>query len=102
MSEAIKGIVVVQYDEDGEIMFSVFGGEEVRLFIVDERSKSDRVYEWLTRDPIEKFREIIPVGSEIGSSQDARHVAIEAGVKNILDGKPFRSFTVIDGGDTCA
>ena len=94
----IQGIVVVRYDETGEIEFSVFGDGRTRLFIVDERCPSDRVYEWSSRDPVGKFREIIPEGTEIGSSQDARHAAIKSCIENLMDGKPARSFTVLEGG----
>ncbi len=77
----MKGAVIVKFDKNGDIGYRVFGDEDVRLFIVDERAPNDRVYEWTQRADLATFREIIPSGTEIGSSQDARHPAIEARIK---------------------
>lgn len=97
MSDKINGIVVVRFEKNGDIGYDVFGGGDIRLFIIDERCPSDRVYEWLGRSRPERFRELIPHGEPIGSSSDARHPAIKAGVENLLRGEPFRNFTVVDG-----
>ncbi len=81
------GAVVVQYDERGDVSFHVYGDERVRLFIIDERCKGDRVYEWLNREPPEALKTMIG-DSPIGSSQDDRHAAIENRILKLIDGKP--------------
>lgn len=86
-----KGIVVLRFDEDGEQSYHVFGDAGVRLFIVDERSPNDRVYEVLSRDDPSTFRDLIPEGAEIGSSDDERHVAIVHRVEALRDGRKFLS-----------
>lgn len=93
----LKSVVIVHITK-GDMFpeYYVVGGEEVRLFIVDENSPNDRVYEWLHRDPPEKFREIIPAGSTIGSCADDRHEAIANKINALRDGKS--PFTVVDGG----
>lgn len=83
----MKGAVIVMFDENGEIDYRVYG-EDVRLFIVDERAPNDRVFEWSPRADIATFREIIPEEAEIGSSQDERHPAIEARIKAYDSGEP--------------
>lgn len=83
----LQGIVIVRYDEHGEIDFHVCGGETVRLFIVDERAPHDRVYEWTQRCTPEEIREIIPAGTEVGSNQDARHPAVVHVVEAIKRGE---------------
>lgn len=45
MDDAIKSVVIVHFDEDGELDYHVCG-KDVRLFIVDGRAPHDRVYEW--------------------------------------------------------
>jgi hypothetical protein len=80
-------IVAVHYDEQGEISFHVFGGDEVRLFIVDERAPNDRVYEWTQREPVAGFRDLVPEGCEIGHSEDDRHAAIAHVVESYVSGK---------------
>lgn len=86
MSE-IQGIVVVHYDEDGEIGFRVFGDGKTRLFIVDERAPHDRVFEWTEREDMGAFRKLIPEGTEIGHGNDDRHAAISARVIAAASGK---------------
>lgn len=88
MDKGITGIVVVHFDEDGEQSYHVFGSD-VRLFIVDERAPNDRVYEVLSRDDPATFRELVPEGAEIGSSEDERHQAIVHRINALRDGKPF-------------
>lgn len=83
----IRSIVAVHFDEHGEISYHVFGGEEVRLFIVDERAPNDRVYEWLPREDKTCFRKLIPVGTDIGSSHDERHGAIEHVINAVQSSK---------------
>lgn len=86
----MEAIVIVQFDEAGEISYHVVGDDKVRLFIVDDRAKSDRVYEWLSRDKAEDIKSILG-DDPIGSSQDARHPAIEAVVNEHLGrGKRLR------------
>lgn len=89
MSETkeMVGAVVVTWTEDGDVIYTVCGDERVRLFIVDERSPNDRVYEWVDRSPPETLREIIR-DDEIGHKNDARHAAIEAKLIAALEGKP--------------
>ena len=82
----IKGIVIVQYDERGEQYFHVVG-DDVQLFIVDERCPNDRVYEWLTRDTADDIKAILK-DDPIGSSNDDRHAAIRHKVLALIDGKP--------------
>jgi len=96
----IQAIVCVHFDERGEIDYRVFGGEEVRLFIVDDRAPHDRVYEWTRRDDPAAFRELVPEGAEIGHSGDERHEAIAARIDAFTSGKPHLSVvpTPHDGG----
>lgn len=87
MSADLAGIIAVVFDEDGDISYRVFGDERVRLFIIDERTPGDRVYEWLSRDEPSGFRDLVPAGSVIGSSNDDRHMAIEARIRAFVDGR---------------
>lgn len=98
VSSAVEAIIVVQFDEDGELSYHVCGGETVRLFIVDERAPHDRVYEWLPRCDAATIRSIIPDGAPIGSSQDERHAAVENAVLSLMEGRPHLS-VVPDEGD---
>lgn len=93
MSKPIESVVIVQYDEHGEQSFYISGDERTRLFIVDERAKNDRVYEWLSRDDAGKIREVLGEGP-FGSSKDERHAAIEHKVRALMDGKPH--LTVVE------
>ncbi len=86
----IKGAVIVRFDERGEIDYTVVG-DAVRLFIVDERTPGDRVYEWLPRATAKQFRAIIPAGEEIGNSVDERHDAIAARINAAIEGRPHLS-----------
>lgn len=81
----MKGLVIVHYDEDGQARFYC-AGEEVRLFIVDERAPGDRVYEWLSRDSADTIRGILR-DDPIGSSADERHEAIKHKVLKAIEGK---------------
>lgn len=81
----MKGIVIVQYDEDGDVSYHV-AGDEIRFFIVDERAPGDRVYEWLSRDDADAIAAILR-DDAIGSSADERHEAIKRKVLRALDGK---------------
>lgn len=84
----IDSIVVVRFDEQGEMHYTVIGDERVRLFIVDDRCPNDRVYEWLERAPKSAFREIVGEDETIGSRDDARHEAIAAKIRAARDGRP--------------
>lgn len=64
---------------------------DVRVFVVDENCPHDRVYEMTRREKIERIREIIPEGCEIGSQHDERHTAIEAKIDAYLDGRKHLS-----------
>ena len=88
MSDPIQGAVIVRFDEDGELSYHVFGGESVRLFIVDERAPNDRVYEYTSRDDAQVFRQIIPADAEIGSQSDERHAAIAHTISAHIEGRP--------------
>lgn len=83
----MKAMVIVRYDETGHATFHVCGGENVRLFIVDERAPGDRVYEWLSRCDGDEMREILR-DDPIGSSADERHAAISNVVLSAAAGKP--------------
>lgn len=88
MSAPIESAVIVRFDEAGEISYHVFGDERVRLFIVDERARHDRVYEYTTREDAAAFREIIPAGEQIGSQADERHAAIAHSISAHIEGRP--------------
>ena len=93
----ISSIVLIHY-EAGETIPNVhiIGGEEVRVFWVDDNAPGDRVFEQTSRADASIFRELIPDGSEIGSAHDQRHAAIENKINALLDGRA--PFTVLDGG----
>lgn len=77
MTQPIEAVVIVHFDDDGQLSYHVAGDERVRLFIVDERAPRDRVYEWTSRCGSDEIGSIL--GSDpIGSSQDARHAALAA------------------------
>jgi hypothetical protein len=63
-------------------------GDGVRLFIVDDNCRNDRVFEYTRRGPASIFAELIPDGTEIGSPQDARHAAVSSRINAALDGRP--------------
>lgn len=81
-----KNVVIVYYDESGEIDFHVFG-KSARLFIIDERAPNDRVYEWLPRSSKRLLKRLIPDDCPIGSSADERHEAIAHRVLTRGEGK---------------
>jgi hypothetical protein len=83
----MKGAVVVHYDERGEVTFHVYGDDSVRLYIVDERCPNDRVYEWLSREAPDAFKEMIG-DSPIGSSADDRHGAVKNLILSSIAGRP--------------
>jgi hypothetical protein len=68
-------------------------GEDVKVFFVDENSPHDRVYEFRSREPIERLSELIPEGSVIGHKNDERHKAILNQIASDLSGKP--RFTLV-------
>ena len=90
----ISGIVIVRFDERGEQSFHVIG-DHTRLFIVDERCPSDRVYEWLARDTGDEIKAILK-DDPIGSSADDRHPAIQRRILSLMDGKKHHLTVVGD------
>lgn len=82
----MKDTVIVKFDEFGELSYFVCG-DEMQLFIVDERAQGDRVYEWLPRNTADEIAKIVPVGETIGNSADKRHKALSHKIKAPLDGK---------------
>ena len=78
--------VIVHFDGAGDMSYFV-NGEQVRLFIVDECSPNDRVYEWLPRCDVAQIAAVIPADSDIGSDQDDRHEAITHAVEAMIAGK---------------
>lgn len=83
----LEAVAVVHIKEDGDTDYLICGDDKFRLFIVDERAPNDRVYEITLRDAPETIREIIG-DSPIGHRNDERHAAIEARIKEELDGTP--------------
>lgn len=95
MSRKIDSVVIVRFDERGEQTYHV-AGENVALFIIDERAKGDRVYEWLSRDSPDGIKAIM-ADDPIGSSQDERHKAIKNMVEAHLEGRSrFKIVETID------
>ena len=92
MSDGLQAVVIAHI-EAGEMFptFHVVGDDRIRLFIVDENTPGDRVYEWLRRSDPAIVRQLIPEGSSIGSSQDDRHAAIENRILSALDARPHLS-----------
>lgn len=83
MSDAI---VVVHFDERGEINLLVHG-ENVRLLTVDDRAPNDRVYETLSR--VERAEIDGLLGNDaVGSINDERHEAIARRLRAAWQGKP--------------
>ena len=84
--------IVIAHIVEGEVSptYHVIG-ENVRLFVVDENSRSDRVYEWLRRDDASVVADLIPEGTAIGSNQDARHAAVSNRYWAEHDGRPMLS-----------
>lgn len=83
----LEAVAVVHIKEDGDTDYLICGDDKFRLFIVDERAPNDRVYEITLRAAPETIREIIG-DSPIGHRNDERHAAIEARIKEELDGTP--------------
>lgn len=81
----MRSLVIVHYDANGEPSYFC-AGEEIRLFIVDERAPNDRVYEWLTRDSADTIKGVLR-DDPIGSSSDDRHEAIKHRVLKAIAGK---------------
>lgn len=77
--------VIVQFDENGELAYHVFG--DARLYIVDERAPDDRVYEWIPRATAEEIAAIVPVGSVIGNGQDERHPVLAHKINAAMEGR---------------
>lgn len=77
---ADRPTVIVHFDEDGEMNYSV-AGEGIRLLIVDDRTPHDRVYEWLPRATPEQIAALIPADATIGHSRDERHAAFAHAIK---------------------
>jgi len=69
-------IVIVRYDDDGEIEFYAEG--DVRLLIVDERAPDDRVYEVHNRHTREQVEGIIG-DDRIGTRFDGSDAAKKLG-----------------------
>ena len=83
----LEAVAVVHIKEDGDTDYLICGDDKFRLFIVDERAPNDRVYEMTLRVAPETIRKIIG-DSPIGHRNDERHAAIEARIKEELDGTP--------------
>ena len=69
---SVEAVVVAHYRKGEANPTYYLFGESVRLFIVDENQPGDRVYEWLSRDPVEKLTELIPEGSPAFSPKQNR------------------------------
>lgn len=81
----MRNVVIFRFAEDGEMTCHV-AGEDVRVFMVDERCPGDRVYEWLSRSGADEIRAILR-DDPIGSSADERHEAIKHRILRAIDGK---------------
>lgn len=81
--------VIVHFDEQGEIMYHVYG--DVRVYIVDESAPDDRVYEWLPRATGDQIAALIPVGAEIGNSKDERYPVLAHKIRAYREGKSHLS-----------
>ena len=78
--------VVVHFDENGELNYLV-SGADVRVLIVDDRTATDRVYEWTTVCGPEAIAALLGADA-VGSQHDARHAAIAASINELVDGVP--------------
>ncbi|SMF70631.1 hypothetical protein [Allosphingosinicella indica] len=81
-------VVVIHFLADGDTTYRVFGDGPVRVLFVDEKAPHDRVYEWLSREPMEDLAAIVPEGGAVGSKSDARHPAIANAIEAALEGRP--------------
>lgn len=79
-----KPMVIVRVHDGCEEV--VFNGD-VEVYYIDERSKSDRVYQMTVQTPRASMLEIIG-DSPIGHAGDDRHPGIAARIFELLDGKP--------------
>lgn len=86
----VDATVIVHYDEHGEIQYFVHG-DNVCLYIVDERAPDDRVYEWLPRAADDEIAAIIPAGEYIGNSKEDRHKVLAHRINALHEGKPHLS-----------
>ena len=77
--------VVVRYLENGLIDFLVHG-DQVLLFVVDERVPDDRVFEVTRRCSDEAIQEIVG-DSPVGNDTDERHKALKARLFRLFGGK---------------
>lgn len=82
------GIVVVHIEKDVPVpTYYVFGDKRIQLFIVDETTPDDRVYEVVDREDPKIFSELIPEGSVIHNSHDGRNEVISAFIDSKMEGK---------------
>lgn len=73
MGRGLPPTVVVRYDDGGQVEFYAEG--DVRLFVVDERAPTDRVYEIMDRFARDQIREILGddlIGHRFDGSAAAR------------------------------
>lgn len=87
MTDPTQSTVIVHFDKDGELDYHVTG-EEVRLFIVDDRVPHDRVYEWTRRCDASDIGAIIGDDASIGHSGDERHAAVTHSILALQEGRP--------------
>lgn len=77
--------VIVHITEDGGYSYLVSG--DVRVFVVDERAPSDRVYELTDRCDEDEIVTLLR-DDPVGSKNDSRHAAIEAKILAHVKGRP--------------
>ena len=77
--------MVIHYDQDGEVSYRVCG-DSARLFIVDDRAPSDRVYEWLSRDSKSAVSEILGSEESWGSKLDGQHDQLSRRILHAAEG----------------
>lgn len=80
-----KPIALIRIGEDGLPCDFLFAGE-VDFYIVDERSRSDRVYRFSREAPREAIDAIIG-DSQIGHAGDERQAAIGNRIDAFLEGR---------------
>lgn len=90
MTSEIKAVAVVRFNEEGFATYHLAADESVRLFVVDERSPHDRVYEITSRCDGAEVAEILG-NDPIGHCGDTRHAALVARING-------ETFQLIDGG----
>ncbi len=74
---ADENVVLVHIDENGDVAYRLAG--KCRLFVIDERTPNDRVYEVTTTISMQAINKIIADG-EIGDQHDEQHQAVEAAI----------------------